>query len=155
LRFHVAYVGQQGAGGAVIFNEKSAFENISAAVHGHSSRLPSLKEAEEACRAALMHGFVRDLPQGYDTLIGGGAGVGLSGGQLQHLSIARARLRNPTVLILGMFLYLNFVPETWLTKYHRRGNVSPRFYVANSRLRSSQATAAPGIGIILCIRQVL
>lgn len=103
LRSHVACVGQQGAGGVVIFDEKSVFENISAAVHGHSSRLPSLKEVEEACRAALMHEFVRDLPQGYDTLIGGGAGVGLSGGQLQRLSIARARLRNPTVLILGMF----------------------------------------------------
>ena len=112
LRSHVACVGQQGAGGVVIFDEKSVFENISAAVHGHSPRPPSLKEVEEACRAALLHEFVRDLPQGYDTLIGGGAGVGLSGGQLQRLSIARARLRNPTVLILGVFLYLTFIPET-------------------------------------------
>ena len=109
LRSRVACVGQQGAGGVVIFDEKSVFENISAAVHGHSSRPPSLKEVEEACRAALMHEFVRDLPQGYDTLIGGGAGVGLSGGQLQRLSIARARLRNPTVLILGKFPYLIFL----------------------------------------------
>ena len=109
LRSRVACVGQQGAGGVVIFDEKSVFENISAAVHGHSSRPPSLKEVEEACRAALMHEFVRDLPQGYDTLIGGGAGVGLSGGQLQRLSIARARLRNPPVLILGMFLCLKFL----------------------------------------------
>ena len=46
------------------------------------SRLPSLKEVEEACRAALIHEFVRDLPQGCDTLIGVRAGVGLSGGQL-------------------------------------------------------------------------
>jgi ABC-type protease/lipase transport system fused ATPase/permease subunit len=76
LRSHVACFGQQGAGGVVILDEKSVFENISAAVHGHSSRLPSLKEVE-ACRAALMHEFVRDLPQGYDTLIGGGAGLGL------------------------------------------------------------------------------
>jgi len=103
LRSHVACVGQQGAGGVVIFDDKSIFENISAAVHGHATRPPSLEGIEEACRAALMHEFVRELPQGYDTLIGGGAGVGLSGGQLQRLSIARARLRNPTVLILGTF----------------------------------------------------
>ena len=109
FRSRVACVGQQGAGGVVILDEKSIFENISAAVHGHSSRLQSLKEVEEACRAALMHEFMRDLPQGYNTLIGGGAGVGLSGGQLQHLSIARARLWTPTVLILGMFLYLTFI----------------------------------------------
>jgi ATP-binding cassette, subfamily B (MDR/TAP), member 1 len=111
LRSRVACFGQQGAGGVFIFDEKSVFENISAAVHGHSSRLPLLKEIEEACRAALMHEFVRDLPQGYDTLIGGGAGVGLSGGQLQRLSIARARLGNPTVLILGMFPLCHFIPE--------------------------------------------
>jgi hypothetical protein len=79
--------------------------------HSHSSRLPSLKENEEACRAALIHEFVRDLPQGYDTLIGGGAGIGLSSGQLQRLSIARARLlRNPTALVLGMFPLCHFYP---------------------------------------------
>jgi len=54
------------------------------------SHPPSLKEVEEACHAAPMHEFVRDLLQGYDTLIGGGAGTGLSGGRLQRLSIARA-----------------------------------------------------------------
>jgi len=31
---------------------------------------------EDACRAALVHEFVRDLPEGYDTLLGGGTGVG-------------------------------------------------------------------------------
>ena len=56
---------------------------------------------EEACRAALMHEFIRDLTHGYETILGGGVGVGLSGGQNQRLSMARAKLRNPTVLILG------------------------------------------------------
>ncbi|KAF8891135.1 P-loop containing nucleoside triphosphate hydrolase protein [Gymnopilus junonius] len=100
LRSHIACVGQQGAAGVVIFDEKTVFENIAMAVHGHSVTAPTVKEVEEACRAALMHEFVRDLPQGYDTLLGGGTGVGLSGGQKQRLSIARAKLRNPTVLIL-------------------------------------------------------
>ena len=60
-----------------------------------------------------MHGFVQDFPQGYDTQIGGGAGVVVlsSGGQLQRLSIARARLRNPTVVILGMFFFTSLPPN--------------------------------------------
>jgi len=62
---------------------------------------------EDACRTVLRHEFVRDRPNGYDTLLGGGAGgVGLSGGQKQRPAIARAQLRNPSVLILGMiFLF--------------------------------------------------
>lgn len=53
----------------------------------------------EACRTALLHDFVKDLPQGYDTILGT-HGASLSGGQKQRLSIARARLRDPVVLIL-------------------------------------------------------
>jgi ATP-binding cassette subfamily B (MDR/TAP) protein 1 len=59
------------------------------------------ENVQEACRAALMHGFVRDLPLRYETILGGGVGVGLSGGQKQCLSIDRAKLQDPTVLILG------------------------------------------------------
>jgi ATP-binding cassette, subfamily B (MDR/TAP), member 1 len=108
FRQHVACVGQQGAAGVVILDEKSVFENVAAAVldleeDNEWQARPSEKEVEEACRSALMHEFVRDLPMGYDTLLGDGIGVGLSGGQKQRLSIARARLRNPTVLILGAF----------------------------------------------------
>ena len=52
-----------------------------------------------------MHEFVRDLPHGYETILRGGVGVGLSGGQKQRLSMARAKFRNPTVLILRKFFF--------------------------------------------------
>ena len=46
-----------------------------------------------------MHGFVRDLLNGYDTLLGGACGVE-SGGQKRRLAIARAQLRNKTTVVI-------------------------------------------------------
>ncbi|OMC74577.1 multidrug ABC transporter ATP-binding protein [Paenibacillus odorifer] len=57
------------------------------------------EEVKEAAIAAEAHNFILELPQGYDTELGQ-RGINLSGGQKQRLSIARALLIQPTILIM-------------------------------------------------------
>jgi ATP-binding cassette subfamily B protein len=62
---------------------------------------PDASEADiqAAAEAATAHGFVEQLPDGYDTGVGD-EGVGLSGGQRQRVAIARALLGSPGMLLL-------------------------------------------------------
>ncbi len=57
------------------------------------------EEVFAAAKAANAHGFISELPDGYDSIVGE-RGVKLSGGQRQRVAIARAVLRDPRILIL-------------------------------------------------------
>jgi len=57
-----------------------------------------LSRVIEAAKAANAHSFIEETPDGYDTIIGE-RGMKLSGGQRQRLSIARALLKNPPIMI--------------------------------------------------------
>lgn len=59
----------------------------------------SFEEIHEAAVMADANHFIKQMPDGYDTIVGE-RGVGLSGGQKQRISLARALLKKPSILIL-------------------------------------------------------
>jgi ATP-binding cassette subfamily B protein/subfamily B ATP-binding cassette protein MsbA len=91
LRKQVGLVTQQ----TVLF-EDTLFNNIR---YGHPGAKP--EEVQAAAEKAYAHEFIATLPRGYDTIVGDGWKP--SGGQEQRLALARAILRNPSILILDEF----------------------------------------------------
>lgn len=59
----------------------------------------SFEKVKEAAKMADANLFIKELPDGYDTIVGE-RGVGLSGGQKQRISLARALLKEPSILVL-------------------------------------------------------
>ncbi|MFH2204188.1 MAG: ABC transporter ATP-binding protein [Elusimicrobiota bacterium] len=88
-RRRIGYVPQE----SVLFN-MSIRDNLQWAKEDASQ-----EEIEKACQQANAAGFIKDLPEGYATIVGD-RGVRLSGGQVQRVALARAILRKPDLLIL-------------------------------------------------------
>ncbi|UCC19665.1 MAG: ABC transporter ATP-binding protein, partial [Promethearchaeota archaeon] len=89
LRKHIGIVSQE----TFLFN-KTIAENIA-----YGKKVAKKDEIIEAAKIADLHEFIVQLPKGYDSIVGE-RGTRLSGGQKQRLSIARALLIKPKILIL-------------------------------------------------------
>ena len=89
LREAIAYVPQESS----LFH-RSVFENIAYGKPGASE-----EEVIHAAKLANADEFIRELPEGYETLVGE-RGVKLSGGQRQRIAIARAILKDAPILVL-------------------------------------------------------
>lgn len=89
LRRNIAYVPQ----------ETSLFHRTIAENIAYAKPDAKPEEIERAAKLANAHEFIKDLPNGYDTLVGE-RGIKLSGGQRQRIAIARAILKNAPILVL-------------------------------------------------------
>lgn len=89
LRRHIGFVLQESFLFSTTIRENIRYGN------------PEISEDQiiDAAKRSQAHGFIMEMPKGYDTLLGE-RGMGLSGGQKQRIAIARAICINPSILVL-------------------------------------------------------
>ena len=90
LRSQIGVVSQE----PVLFNISIA-ENI-----GYGKEGATMEEIIFAAKMANAHGFITDLPYGYTSIVGGKGGIHLNRGQEQLVTLARALVRDPKILLL-------------------------------------------------------
>ncbi|KAL9110733.1 MAG: hypothetical protein Q9227_004725 [Pyrenula ochraceoflavens] len=100
LRAQIAIVGQE----ATLFSGTSILNNVAYGLRpSNSVRAEDRERCIAACKAADAWPFIKNLPHDIDTIVGLEGGTSLSGGQAQKVCLARALVRDPSILILDEF----------------------------------------------------